>query len=187
MRGDINMDEVKREFSAQIEKVQQEGLTISHIDSHEHVHMFPGILDIVMRLAVENNIKYIRVPDESPRVLLKEIQLMDILRYSGLKVFVRGAKKKIREKGLLCNDFFWGHYHSGRLTYSVLSFMLDNMEEGVNELCVHPAYVTSGFLEKYPWYKNANNEIEALLDNKFSAALAEKEIVLVGHDKLKSV
>ncbi len=184
LKGSIDMTEVKHEFSSQIEKVKSEGLVISHLDSHEHVHIFPAILDVVMELAAEHNIRYIRIPDEPAGVLFKDIRLKDMVRYSGLKAFVRGAKQKIREKGLICNDFFWGHYHSGRLNSSILSFMIDNMKEGINELCVHPAYTTSAFLEKYPWYKNSNDEIDSLLDGKFKNDLAKGHITLAGHEAI---
>lgn len=180
----INMDEVALEFNSQIDKVRKEGLSISHLDSHEHIHLFPKILEVVIRIAKENNIKYIRVPAEPTNVFLKEFKLKDVVRYSGLKAFVLGAKKKAQDNGLLCNDFFWGHFHSGRLNGEILSFILDNLKPGINELCVHPAYASENFLKKYPWYKNANNEIDALIDEKFLNKISVKKIKLIDPESL---
>ena len=145
LRQEINMDEVALEFNSQIDKVKKEGLSISHFDSHEHIHLFPKILEVVIRLAKENNIKYIRIPAEPTNVFLKEFKVKDAIRYSGLKAFVLGVKKKVQDNGLLCNDYFWGHFHSGRLNAEILSFMLDNLKPGINELCVHPAYASEDF------------------------------------------
>jgi len=58
------ISEVRDELRAQIEILKIAGLKINHIDSHRHVHMIPAIFKIVNEIAIENNIKYVRVVNE---------------------------------------------------------------------------------------------------------------------------
>src|SRR5262249_19046871 len=54
--GGITGFEVEREIAAKIAFFQETGLRLSHIDSHQHLHIFPPVFQIVRRLArwVEN-------------------------------------------------------------------------------------------------------------------------------------
>ena len=62
--GKIAVVEIETEFRAQLRKVLDAGLRISHIDSHQHLHVLPAILEIVTRLAGEHGIPAVRLPDE---------------------------------------------------------------------------------------------------------------------------
>jgi len=49
-QGDPELErEVKREVEAQIEVLQKAGIPISHLDGHQHVHVFPAVI----RAAIE--------------------------------------------------------------------------------------------------------------------------------------
>src|SRR3989304_4906126 len=61
----INLGEAYEELNAQIRKVLDHGINISHIDSHQHIHMLPKILDLIIDLANQYNIKFIRLPKEN--------------------------------------------------------------------------------------------------------------------------
>jgi predicted glycoside hydrolase/deacetylase ChbG (UPF0249 family) len=59
--------DIARELSAQIESVRSEGLTVDHLDSHQHVHMFPGIREVVLDLAQRHDIDAVRCTGSSAR------------------------------------------------------------------------------------------------------------------------
>lgn len=52
----IDPDDVRREFTAQMEKVRALGIVITHVDSHQHVHMDPGILGCISPLVAAKNV-----------------------------------------------------------------------------------------------------------------------------------
>ncbi|KEK25400.1 chitin disaccharide deacetylase [Bacillus gaemokensis] len=54
--GNINPEEVEREWTAQIEKFLSYGLTPTHLDSHHHVHGLPILHDVLERLADKYNV-----------------------------------------------------------------------------------------------------------------------------------
>ena len=45
-KGAVSLKEVRAELAAQIQKVIDSGLRVTHIDSHQHLHVLPGIIDI---------------------------------------------------------------------------------------------------------------------------------------------
>jgi len=51
LAGRIRTGEVERELGAQIRRVRELGVALDHLDSHEHVHLLPGVTGAVVRLA----------------------------------------------------------------------------------------------------------------------------------------
>ena len=49
--GRVKPTEVAQELRAQIERLHDSGITITHLDSHQHVHSIPGIFPVVQTLA----------------------------------------------------------------------------------------------------------------------------------------
>jgi predicted glycoside hydrolase/deacetylase ChbG (UPF0249 family) len=49
--GLIPLSEIERELSAQVALAASLGAEIDHLDSHQHLHVFPQIRDVVFRLA----------------------------------------------------------------------------------------------------------------------------------------
>jgi len=181
LRGKISREEIFIELKAQIKKIIAAGFNITHLDSHEHIHMFPPVLEGVMKIAKTYNVPYIRVPIEKLRVISKDFKMIDLVRYAGLRVFTRGAQKKLRDENIGYNNAFLGHFHSGRINDPVLSFMLRTLSEGVTELAVHPAAASEIFLKESPWYKNAPKELEILLNSKWKEIFEAKKIKLIPH------
>jgi predicted glycoside hydrolase/deacetylase ChbG (UPF0249 family) len=51
LRGRISLTEARVELEAQLKRVRDAGVVVSHIDGHQHVHVLPGIAAIVAELA----------------------------------------------------------------------------------------------------------------------------------------
>lgn len=60
--GRIDRDDLAREFRAQLEAVQQLGIDVTHLDTHQHLHLWPLVREVVLDLAVEAGIRAVRVP-----------------------------------------------------------------------------------------------------------------------------
>ncbi|MEH7401567.1 chitin disaccharide deacetylase [Gottfriedia acidiceleris] len=52
----INVDEVEKEWDAQIQKFLSYGLNPSHLDSHHHVHMIPILHPVIAKLSQKYNL-----------------------------------------------------------------------------------------------------------------------------------
>lgn len=177
----INFNEVYRELKAQIKKVADTGLKVTHLDSHEHVHMFPRIFNIVVRLAEEFDIKFIRIPKESVSVITNGVSIKGILRLAALRcmIFFSGFVKKPWD--IKFNNAFLGHYHSGNINARIINFLVKNVKNGLTELAVHPAAVTDDFIKRFPWYRRSGVEFNSILDKKWLSTLRDSDIRLVSY------
>ena len=114
------IDEVERELRAQIERVLQTGLTLTHANGHQHLHLLPRIFEIVQRLAEEYRIGYVRTVDE-PRSFSPRGAALRVLTSLGRK-----ARKHARTK---TNDRTIGITRAGHFTDAdVIIKMLDDVE-----------------------------------------------------------
>ena len=62
LRGKVSLAEVRAELDAQIRRVRDAGIAVSHLDGHQHVHVLPGIAAIVADLAAAHGITAVRYP-----------------------------------------------------------------------------------------------------------------------------
>jgi predicted glycoside hydrolase/deacetylase ChbG (UPF0249 family) len=62
--GRIRPEELEAEATAQIRRVQDAGLPVSHIDTHKHTHVFPRVLRPLLRAARACGVRAIRNPFE---------------------------------------------------------------------------------------------------------------------------
>ncbi len=66
-RGNQELErEIVRETEAQIKALQIKGITIGHLDGHQHVHIFPAAVAAVVEAAARHGISRLRIPEETP-------------------------------------------------------------------------------------------------------------------------
>ncbi len=94
------LESLENEIENQILKIKENGIEISHIDGHEHVHIIPSINKIVRRLAKKHQIPRIREINENFFESLKfngsTTNLANIIKLILLKtlsLFNKGEKK----------------------------------------------------------------------------------------------
>ena len=51
MRGKISRDDIEREALAQIQKLQNAGIKVTHLDTHKHTHLFPAVTRPLLHVA----------------------------------------------------------------------------------------------------------------------------------------
>ena len=62
--GRVSMQDVERELTAQVEYVASQNIEVTHLDAHKHVHVYPPVFEVVVRLARRFRIPVVRVPNE---------------------------------------------------------------------------------------------------------------------------
>lgn len=60
----LSMKDIYNEIEAQIIKLKKNKIRISHLDSHQHIHMLPKIWNICNNLALKHGIKRVRITKE---------------------------------------------------------------------------------------------------------------------------
>jgi chitin disaccharide deacetylase len=189
LRGRIRGKEIEAEAIAQIRRIQSSGLTVSHIDSHKHLHAFPRVLAPLLRAARHCGVHCVRNPFEpgwslratrtGGTVRRLQVQLMRSQR--------RTFSRLTREHAMCTADGSIGLLATGVLDDSVLRSLLQAMPEGTWELVCHPGYV-DGALEQARTRLRAARETErsALLDVIPEALRNDEELNLIDFHQLGS-
>ena len=191
LRGRLNLSEVEREWDAQIRKVREAGVAPTHLDGHKHVHMLPGLFEIAVRLAVQHEIRAIRLSLEDSNLRawltprngwLSAAAAKQRLRAEALRLLARNARPLARRGGLASPDFFCGVTQTGALTAAGLARLLENLPDGVTELMTHPGYADED-LSRSPTRLQASrqNELSLLTAPELRNLVANRGIRLIDY------
>jgi predicted glycoside hydrolase/deacetylase ChbG (UPF0249 family) len=169
LMGRVSMADVERELTAQIEYVITQGITPTHLDAHKHVHLFPPVFEVVVRLADRFHIPVVRVPYERT---MADLPLFDMAR----RAYSLAGSRSIS------TPRFVGRAMTGVMTLNALAAALRRLPFGHTELMVHPGYVDDT-LRQMPTRLLASRETEvALLTSRAIAdCLVDENIELVSH------
>lgn len=181
--GLISLDEVYQEFYAQISKVVSAGIHITHLDSHQHLHVLPGIIDVVISLAKEFRIKAVRVPAEN-YFFYDDFSFARYIGKCGLSFLAQRAKKKLQKENIISPDHFWGMMAGGNMNDIKLNQIISTLPDGINEIMVHPGCNTSELQKVFDWQYNWEQELSALTDKNVLKSLQYNKIELVSFGAL---
>jgi predicted glycoside hydrolase/deacetylase ChbG (UPF0249 family) len=142
LRGRIRAEEIEAEAAAQIGKLQQSGLRLTHIDTHKHTHMFPAILKPVLRAARAAGICAVRNPFEPAwsRHATPAAPLTRRMQVGLLHRLEPSFRRTVAEEGFSTPDGALGVIATGSLDEAAVSSLLQHMPEGTWELVTHPGY-----------------------------------------------
>lgn len=140
--GRIRPEEIEAEAEAQIGRLQAWGLSLTHVDTHKHTHMFPRVLEPVLAAAARRRIRAIRNPFE-PSWSLAATPNAPALRRTQVHILNRFQPafcRLVDEAGLVTADGAVGVLATGTLDATALASLLRAMPDGTWELVTHPAY-----------------------------------------------
>ncbi len=131
--GRVSLADVAREWERQLERALDDGLTPSHLNSHFHLHVLPGVASVFASLAESFGIRSVRMPHESPRfgspwaalkcAALARLSTRAEAELTGRKL--RGVPSR-------------GIARAGRLDLSAWQALLQNLGPGLTEIVCHP-------------------------------------------------
>jgi chitin disaccharide deacetylase len=180
--GKIHLQDVWSELEAQIRKVLSQGIEISHLDSHQHLHMLPQIRDITIALANKYNIPAIRVPREHlrPYMLRRAGGISRLCQLFVLNAFCRlGKKMPARRTDRFVGFFFGGNLHKENLHKLLQSLPIS----GTCELMCHPGMEDPTTRYSH-WGYHWSEELSALTDPEIPKILRRQRIDLISYRQL---
>ena len=176
--GGINWDEVERELAAQIERFQKTGLRLSHLNSHQHLHMFPPIFQIVRRLTSGMDNVWIRNP-AGPWRKSSGVRMGRWVQQLGLNLTCLSARGWPGPPPPQMPDGMYGFEVSGCLTRSALKQILRRIPDGLYELICHPGEDDAVTRTRYShWSYRWVEELETLTAPETRVVLKEQGIAL---------
>ena len=182
--GKIRREEVRLELEAQLRKVLDSGLPVSHMDSHQHVHILPGVFAVVAGLARKYRIPAVRVPHErlSWKLFRQASSLTRALQLLVLNVL--SHKASVASPLTHRTGHFAGFIFGGNLNLQSLRFLLRHLPgSGTCELMCHPGLDDPQSQYKH-WGYQWSAELEALQDPECRSLLQQRNISLISYQDL---
>jgi predicted glycoside hydrolase/deacetylase ChbG (UPF0249 family) len=146
LTGKLQAEQVEAEASAQIERIQSAGVAVSHIDCHKHAHMFPAVLQPLLRAAKGRNVTAIR----NPFGKLFPVPVGQVLRnpkfwrraaeLGVLRSFTSDFKRQVEAHRLKTPDGSVGVLDTGTLDLGSFLSIVENLPDGTWEFVCHPGY-----------------------------------------------
>jgi hopanoid biosynthesis associated protein HpnK len=174
--GQIRTAEIEAEIEAQVARARDAGVRIRHLDSHQHVHLHPSVLPIVVRVARRFGIGAVRA---APR-----LWPLHGLRPALLSLFARRAAHRLRRASFATPDTVVGTAETGRLTETSLLRLIGRLPVGTSELICHPGQGQRSLAAAYRWGFSWERETEALISPRVREALAREGIRLASYADL---
>jgi predicted glycoside hydrolase/deacetylase ChbG (UPF0249 family) len=175
--GRVDPDDIRRELTAQVDAVAALGVPIDHLDSHQHLHMWPAVRPVVIDLATAKGIPAVRVPRSHRRHPLS----MAVNRLSAR------LASAARAAGLRFAADASGVDEAGHLDHPSLVAALDGfVARGASsaELGAHPGEDHDPDRHRYQWDYTWKDELGVLLAPESRRAVQERGFVLGSYREL---
>lgn len=173
--------QLKREIEAQIRKIIDAGISLTHIDGHLNIHLHPTVLRILAELMPRYDITTFRLSREllaenlrfdNERKFGKTVESI-IFRYltdhAGPELDRLGIRYAAEVKGLL---------NSGRMTEKYILNIIDGLQDGETEIYCHPGILPDAEItRRMPDYRH-QEELIAITSPAVRQRLSQLQIQL---------
>jgi predicted glycoside hydrolase/deacetylase ChbG (UPF0249 family) len=164
--GRIDADDVAREFRAQLERVQGIGLPVTHLDTHQHTHLWPAVAAVVVNLARQAGIGCVRLPGSRRRGPLG----------AGVRLLAGRLRRRLDSAGLVTTGAYAGLDEAGHLDderFAVALRRLTDDGAATAEINTHPGEAGEPALTRFDWGYRWADEL-AMLTSPSTRALVER-------------
>jgi predicted glycoside hydrolase/deacetylase ChbG (UPF0249 family) len=153
--GRIDPDDVRREFTAQLERVAGIGTGLSHLDTHQHTHLWPAVARVVTELAVRHGVPAVRLPTSRRRGPLG----------LGVRLLSGRLRARLREAGLSTTADYAGLDEAGALDAQRFTAALTRLARAgapSAEVNTHPGEAGEAELGRFDWGYRWGDELAML-------------------------
>ena len=155
--GRIDREDLRREFTAQIERITGAGLRPGHVDTHQHLHLWPAVGEVVLEVAETAGITAVRIIRSAER---SPVGLT--VRRLGQRLERRAAARGVRFPATAT-----GLDEAGTLDRPRLERAIDRLAAAgaaSAELATHPGEGDDPDLRRYDWGYVWAEELAGLTD-----------------------
>lgn len=191
LKGAVNRQDISVECAAQLAKLRDAGIPITHVDSHRHVHALPIVGTAVLDTAHAFGIRTIRTPLEPLRInahrwdaTLKKVVLATSWHFASMiRPRMRNPRHSVDPQHE--TRFFGVSLQGGNRFAERLSRLIERLPAGVSEIMVHPGYsdATLASLDSYTWQREC--EVAALTSPSLRTRIRDNSIELVNFGSLR--
>ncbi len=164
--------QLKIEITAQFEAFAKTGLPLDHVNTHNHLHLHPTVLSLLLEIGPRFGMKAVRLPKD------RNAKGIGVLF---LKPWLALMDSRLRSQGVCTNDVLLGLYETGSMDTKTLISLLEGLSDQTAELMCHPA--TGPWADMDPMAEGFRHDLEymALIDKAAVNAVQTHNISLVAY------
>lgn len=164
------------EIEAQFKAFADTGLALDHVNAHNHLHLHPTVLSLMLRIGKHYNMKSVRLPHDPNTRGIGGFFLTPWLRL---------MKSRLRKHGIRHNDVLLGLDETGWLDTNVLISLIEGLSESTAELMCHPA--TGPWAGMDPMATEFRHDLEfaALIDKASITAIRNHGVKLIAYKDIE--
>lgn len=171
---------IYEELVAQVRRIQDSGLTPTHLDTHKHTHLLPQVLDAVARISEEFRIPWVRKPFDHPGQPGGVGWKNRLMRLGG-----RISTRALARHGCRSTDWFTGFGITGNYDAGMLAAVIRALPEGTTEFMCHPGVCGADLRSARTRLKESREaELRALVSPEAREAVREAGVELVSYRDL---
>lgn len=175
--------QLRAEIEAQFEAFAATGLTLDHVNAHNHMHLHPSVFAMMVDVAQRFGRPPIRTPYEPGFLSWRAARDGLVPRLAGsvgVLPWLMLMRRRLRRANLRSNDRMFGRFDTGRITESLLLQLIARLPDGVTEIYLHPAaFPSERVAREMPGYRG-EEELRALMSPMVRASLARASVRLGG-------
>jgi hopanoid biosynthesis associated protein HpnK len=175
--------QLEAEIRAQFAAFAATGLALDHVNAHNHMHLHPTVLGIILRVGSAFGLGAMRVPYEPPligwRVAGRGLAAQ-LAAAAGLAPWFGVLRARLRRMGIRSNDLVLGLSATGAMDEAMVVRLLESMPpDRVAEMYFHPATRRAPEIDRrMPSYRH-EAELAALTSPRVRRAIERLGIRLV--------
>ena len=134
--------QLEAEIRAQFEAFGRTGLPLDHVNAHNHMHLHPTVLGLILKVGREHGVRAMRLPMEPPVLAWRasgRALAPKLASAAFLLPWLKLMTVRLRRAGIMTNDRIFGMADSGRMTPGLLREIVKRLPGGVTEIYFHPA------------------------------------------------
>ena len=155
--------QLRAEIRAQFDAFAGTGLALDHANAHNHMHLHPTVLSMMIEVGRDYGLRAVRLPFEPASGVAALF----------LKPWIWLTKRRLHRAGLRHNDTLIGLAATGRMDGTAMIAALSNLPDGVSELMTHPATGPWDGAEPEAAGFRFSDELAALIDPAVRATLEQ--------------
>jgi predicted glycoside hydrolase/deacetylase ChbG (UPF0249 family) len=175
-----------QELKPQVERILAAGLRPLHLDTHKHTHLWPPVLEAVVRLSAEFRIPWVRRPFDLPLVA-GGVPWSKRAVSAAVRSLRLQFHRKLARHGCRTTDHFAGFQITGRVRAAELASLVRALPPGTTEFMCHPGRCTDELRSAITRLKESREaELEALTAPEVRSAIDEGGIRLARYRDLET-
>ena len=179
--------QLESEIRAQFDAFHKTGIALDHVNAHNHMHLHPTVLRLILKVGRDYGLKAIRLPNEPPLRSWRAAGTAFGSRFASwifLFPWLHLMKGMMRRANVRHNDFLFGMNDSGAMTLDLALRLARHLPDGATELCFHPAVSRCAEIDAtMPRYRH-EAELQALTSEALLHTLNTKGIKTIAFSDL---